>query len=154
MAFTDPEAYRAYHRKWSAANKDKLREYRRNRLAKNPDYDKIQSKKNRTKNKAQRHAYRVQWRKDNPEKYRLEMLRQSRIKRGLPEPTRECPTNCELCGKPPKSKQLHLDHDHGTGEFRGWLCVNCNTAIGKLGDNVFGLQRAIMYLSRNELNNN
>jgi len=42
-----------------------------------------------------------------------------------------------------------LDHDHKTGDFRGWLCRNCNQGIGKLGDNTEGLQRAINYLNKN-----
>lgn len=57
---------------------------------------------------------------------------------------------------PPKTKQceccqidatyLVLDHDHITGSFRGWICRNCNQGIGKLGDDVKGLQRAVQYL--------
>jgi hypothetical protein len=43
---------------------------------------------------------------------------------------------------------LCLDHNHETGKFRGWLCDNCNTGIGKLGDTVEGLERAIAYLKR------
>jgi hypothetical protein len=27
-----------------------------------------------------------------------------------------------------------LDHEHLTGEFRGWLCHHCNTALGLLQD--------------------
>lgn len=54
---------------------------------------------------------------------------------------------CELCGS---TRNINMDHDHETKEFRGWLCTGCNTAIGTLGDNVFGLQRAVAYLSRAE----
>lgn len=39
-------------------------------------------------------------------------------------------------------RRLNLDHDHITGEFRGWLCRNCNSAAGLLRDSVntvFGL---------------
>lgn len=39
-----------------------------------------------------------------------------------------------------------FDHDPVTHEHRGWLCQNCNTAIGKLGDNVEGLTKALHYL--------
>lgn len=30
--------------------------------------------------------------------------------------------------------KLHLDHNHETGAFRGWLCSNCNRALGLLHD--------------------
>lgn len=56
---------------------------------------------------------------------------------------------CDCCGQPPIGSKLHLDHDHITKEFRGWLCRNCNTGIGNLGDDVEGLQRGIDYLNGN-----
>jgi hypothetical protein len=40
-----------------------------------------------------------------------------------------------------------FDHDPQTHRFRGWICQNCNTAIGKLGDNLAGLMAAVNYLS-------
>jgi hypothetical protein len=45
-------------------------------------------------------------------------------------------------------KTLHKDHDHTTGEFRGWLCYKCNTGVAALGDNVVGLERAIAYFKK------
>ena len=36
---------------------------------------------------------------------------------------------CELCGYGGSKKQLHMDHDHLTGQFRAWLCSNCNAKI-------------------------
>jgi len=44
--------------------------------------------------------------------------------------------------------RLRFDHDHVTGAFRGWLCGKCNTAIGKLGDDIAGVERALRYLKR------
>jgi hypothetical protein len=44
---------------------------------------------------------------------------------------------------------LSLDHDHKTNTFRGWLCSHCNLNLGKFGDDIAGLQAAIMYLRRN-----
>lgn len=70
-------------------------------------------------------------------------------RRKLPAPTRPCPPRCELCGLPPKKRRLHLDHDHKTGAFRGWLCATCNTSLGKFGDDIRGLQHAVHYLRRN-----
>lgn len=57
------------------------------------------------------------------------------------------PQLCECCGRTDKRGfQLCLDHDHDTHELRGWLCSECNTGIGKLGDNILGLERALSYL--------
>jgi hypothetical protein len=51
---------------------------------------------------------------------------------------------CQLCRKP---KRLGIDHSHKTGRFRGWLCHNCNTAIGLLSEDVELMERAIAYLT-------
>ena len=55
---------------------------------------------------------------------------------------------CALCKSPEKSKRLCVDHDHETGEVRGLLCIQCNSALGKLGDNIAGLDNAKQYLLR------
>ncbi len=46
------------------------------------------------------------------------------------------------------SRQLSVDHCHITGVIRGLLCLNCNTGIGKLGDNNVMLRKAINYLEK------
>ena len=56
------------------------------------------------------------------------------------------PENCDCCGERLKAKACY-DHDHETGEFRGWLCYKCNTGIGKLGDNLEGVLKAVQYLT-------
>ena len=53
-------------------------------------------------------------------------------------------TPCECCGD--STSTLNWDHDHETGEHRGWICSNCNTGIGKLGDNVEGVLQGLTYL--------
>lgn len=69
------------------------------------------------------------------------------------KPTRKCPTNCEACGIPFASvkKGSQCDHDHATGKFRGWLCVNCNVALGYAKDSRVILQKLIDYLDKAEL---
>jgi DNA-directed RNA polymerase subunit RPC12/RpoP len=39
-----------------------------------------------------------------------------------------------------------LDHNHTTGVFRGWLCHDCNKAIGFFKDDVSLMKSAIKYL--------
>ena len=39
-----------------------------------------------------------------------------------------------------------LDHCHKTDIFRGWLCNDCNNALGKFKDDVAMLKKAIKYL--------
>ncbi|MEI5099645.1 endonuclease VII domain-containing protein [Streptomyces sp. PmtG] len=53
---------------------------------------------------------------------------------------------CVICLKAPP---VHVDHCHETGRVRGVLCFNCNSAIGKLGDDPDALRRAIDYLEGN-----
>lgn len=67
---------------------------------------------------------------------------------GIPLATRPRPAHCECCGRPPKGRVLHLDHDHVTGKFRGWLCFDCNSAIGRLGDSIYGILCALAYFHR------
>ena len=66
----------------------------------------------------------------------------SKLKKEYPTP--EVGTPCYCCGK--TSEKLQLDHDHNKMTYRGWLCSNCNTGIGKLGDNIEGVQKAVDYL--------
>ena len=66
---------------------------------------------------------------------------------------REMPENCECCGrKPDNNTNLSFDHHYdsnGTAYFRGWLCKQCNSGIGYLGDNLEGIKKAEKYLLRN-----
>ena len=76
---------------------------------------------------------------------RSKMLREQWLSAG-----KVIPNVCEVCGKKSNpndfSSRIVCDHDHETGEFRGWICDYCNRSIGGLGDNIEGLQEAILYL--------
>jgi hypothetical protein len=52
---------------------------------------------------------------------------------------------CQICRR---EGPTVLDHCHVTGAFRGWLCRCCNLGLGRLGDDLAGVRRAISYLLR------
>ncbi len=55
---------------------------------------------------------------------------------------------CTICGVPEAelNKNLCMDHSHTTGEFRGWLCCNCNRGLGNFKDSEDILINALHYL--------
>lgn len=55
------------------------------------------------------------------------------------------PELCELCGG---AGRICFDHDHVTGNFRGWICSTCNTALGHARDNPELLYKMISYLNK------
>ena len=67
------------------------------------------------------------------------------------------PENCDCCGihiskitEGRRNKKFSCDHDHETGEFRGWLCPNCNSGIGGLRDTIDGVITGLKYLLKNK----
>lgn len=80
----------------------------------------------------------------HPEKHRGYMRAWRRKKLG--EVPREPPARCECCGCP--LVDPNLDHCHKTGMFRGWLCGNCNRALGLAGDTVEGVRKLLAYIER------
>jgi hypothetical protein len=57
---------------------------------------------------------------------------------------------CDICDKPARGdktgRRLSVDHDHATGKFRGFICHNCNVALGLVHDDKDVLVRMIEYL--------
>ena len=56
---------------------------------------------------------------------------------------------CAICTKEMSGrwhKGLFVDHNHKTGQVRGLLCNNCNSALGMFQDSIEILQAAINYL--------
>ena len=80
----------------------------------------------------------------NYAKRTLNRLRKSHVKQyGKPKDT-----PCKVCNK---KLPLVFDHCHKTSKFRGWICKDCNAAIGKLGDDLVGVERARLYLREFEV---
>lgn len=92
-----------------------------------------------------------QWRKKHPDKWKA-WREQDRLKKyGLDEQGYYAllwfqDDSCAICRAPFVSTP-HIDHDHGSGEVRGLLCANCNTALGKLRDCPVVVGRALQYLN-------
>lgn len=102
-------------------------------------------------------CYRKKLREINPEfaerkrKYGREWNLQRNLKKfGLTEDGYKKleQQGCEICGT---IKQLVMDHNHGTEEFRGLLCRKHNINLGGFGDSIEMLERAIAYLKRKNL---
>lgn len=61
---------------------------------------------------------------------------------------------CAVCLQPEwvvvrgKIKHLAVDHNHHTGKVRGFLCNNCNRALGMLDENENTLTNLIAYLQK------
>jgi len=63
---------------------------------------------------------------------------------------KNAPPKPDLCKCCHRKKILQIDHLHGTTIFRGWVCRNCNTGIGSLGDTLEGVLRAAIYLEKDK----
>lgn len=52
---------------------------------------------------------------------------------------------CDICLK---IGTVCFDHDHNTGKFRGWICLNCNFSLGLVKDKIETLEKMIDYLKK------
>ena len=61
-------------------------------------------------------------------------------------------TKCDICNSegffinPNYNLKFVVDHCHTSGMVRGWLCHNCNRALGLFQDNIETMEKAIAYL--------
>lgn len=100
--------------------------------------------------KARRRSYAKQWRQDNKDKARR-AERRWRYKVSdavLLKLETEAAGKCFLCKQP--CTELHLDHDHNTGQVRHLICPKCNSGLGFFDDSVSKLKDAVAYLQHFE----
>ena len=55
---------------------------------------------------------------------------------------------CAICGRSQLElkRNLHVDHNHRTGEVRGLLCFRCNAGVGYLDDKKW-LEKSVKYIA-------
>ncbi len=140
MAYANPEDEKAYKKAYYEKNKEKINAQK-----------KSYNEKNKEKIKAEKKAYREK---------NKDRLRNKELKRNFGISLHEYNLmhteqkgKCACCGihQNELTKKFAVDHDHDTGLIRGLLCNNCNLALGKLGDNIEGLMKALNYLEKHEL---
>lgn len=169
----DPEYQRKYYaanrdrkiaaaREWQQANAERRAEYMREYYKRKPDKFKRTPEQQAEHNRRRRERYasdpeyreRVKKQAERtPEQRRAILLRKSYgiSVEQYDAMLAEQGGGCAICGVEFGDKggrRLAVDHCHDTGAVRGLLCSNCNQGLGKFGDDIARLERAIMYLRR------
>jgi hypothetical protein len=144
------EGQKERRKKWRSANPDRVREYDR---------------KSYQKHREVRIKADMKYRRDNPEKTaeykaraktkaiaaastRRYVAKKKKYVECTDYPPRPTDSKCSICHR---EAQLCLDHDHVTGKFRGYICRDCNMALGKLGDTVEAIRRVLAYLEQSDV---
>ena len=155
MPYVNPEDAKAYKKAYREKNKEKEKAYAKAYREKNKEEIKAYAKASKEKNREKIKAYNKAYCEKNKERKKANQLKRS-FGIGLHEYNlmlTEQKGKCACCGihQNELTMSFAVDHDHDTGLIRGLLCGNCNTAIGKLGDNIEGLMKALNYLEKHEL---
>jgi hypothetical protein len=145
----------AYMRTWVAENREARAAYQKEYAQKNRDTINEHKRRYREKNRekikeANRRYIRGEYgeitakEKEHQARNRLQRAVDLEVLAGRPRPEM-----CDACGgAPDKGRALHFDHCHQKGHFRGWLCRECNLALGNVRDDRNRLLKLIAYLDR------
>lgn len=55
---------------------------------------------------------------------------------------------CAICGATPKTRRLHVDHDHRTGDVRGLLCHYHNRFMPRSSDDAYKMYGYLLAAER------
>lgn len=137
MAYVNIEDKKEANKKWYNANKDRtLEQASRNYFLKKEEKS-AANKKWRDNNKEHITAYRLK----NKERYKI--WHRTKKDKLYSLATRPRSPVCEICDE---KAQTVYDHDHKTGEFRGWLCHKCNRFLGWIDQDLSRLEKIRGYL--------
>ena len=143
-------------RTWRAKNIDRQQEQSQRYYETNKKVIAEKAKAYRQRNKAKIDERVKAWATTHPDRVRWHKNRSTWRRNGVDPVEAERVLvahngRCDCCGtESPMEARWCVDHDHATGRVRGVLCSKCNTAIGKLGDTLEGVLRAVKYLQRNQ----
>lgn len=138
-----PARLEASHRYWEKHKEKIMARRRARRTDAHRERDAINAKR-RYAEKPEVRAYQASWARKNRDRIKA-AARKRGVRRREIEAGRLKPSLCEVCGE---SGKINFDHCHQRGIFRGWLCSNCNKALGFAKDDPNRLRQLIAYLER------
>jgi hypothetical protein len=155
MRSPNPSPATVKKRKHFERHPDKLKAKKKRYRENNPEKFAATGKRYRDRRGPELLERQAEWRSAQPQRVKdLWSLRTSCVKYGITierffEMLDEQGGLCAICLRPCKSgHRLAIDHDHTTGQARGLLCFNCNTAIGKMDEDPGVMRSAADYIER------
>ena len=136
-----PEAKRLAQQAWRMEHPD----YNANWRAMHPKSNLAASLRWQGEHRERVNAYARTWRVEHPGAAVIAAIKARNTKQAKLA-GRKRPKQCDVCKK--SSWRICFDHDHVTGGFRGWLCLNCNSALGFTKDSTKLLLKLAKYLER------
>lgn len=108
----------------------------RRKRARAREYQRKHKEEHRARNRKSAHKHRLAIRA----RQGARRIAQQEAAAGRPKPE-----HCEVCGD---TENIHFDHCHQRGVFRGWLCHHCNTVLGLIKEDPNRLRMLAAYLER------
>ncbi len=146
MPYADPEKRREMMRRYRAAHPEVARAYRQ----RNAEREAQRKREYWAANPDKKKLYSLRYREGNRERIRAIKREKLRVLRETQAGRPRSPV-CELCDC--EVTEIHWDHDHQTGKFRGWLCQTCNFILGNAGDDPVLLRKMADYAEKGGLYN-
>ena len=137
---------KAYFAKYRAIHREKLRLYSMAWRKDHPERARELKRKWYLANKEKQKVASKRWRLEHKERFktskRRQAIRQHHAKHEVIA-GRPRPLVCDVCCQ---TGCITFDHCHRSGNFRGWLCRSCNTALGQVKDSAELLRKLADYL--------